>query len=446
MYSNFPFQALDTDRDNIKFVFENGVFHNSICAREDYQLTKDHRNGVNRFCSDLSYHKYLQNILKRSSIMTNFSSIPHAYLTYNQLKKELNHYRDTIKKLKLDNLNYKRTIDSLKTKETNFKRFLKILSQNDYENLSQIISVCLNQKKGVNGIIEKLIDCSVGSYRPRNKESSFNSSEDLKCKLCSEKVNLIKMRDHISKHITQKEVEENALRCGFCGLNGTCSLGIKYDKAKGSSETSSLPESNCSYFKSFNLKCSNKSKNSLQSNRPIECSICKEVIWSLNLNAHLNEKHSNGIQSENEFGTITDEYSLKNQEVLCKTCNSPFSLSKMRDHVAKHIIVKDLEENANRCGFCGLIGCNIDIKITSGKGKNATYGPASSCDYYRKFNLKSSTRPTKSSPSTNRPIECHICKKIFWSYNIKSHFGLMHQEEIAPHLITDLEREYITKP
>ena len=230
IYSNFPFQALDNDRENVKFVIENGVFHNHNCHKKGYQLTKDHRNGSNRLCNDLAYHKYLQNILKRSQIMANFSSIPHQYLTYNQLKKELNHYRETIKKLKLDNLNLNRTIDSLRIKDESYKRLVTMLAHNDYAKLSQIIAVCLNQKKGINGIIEKLLDCSDGVYHPRDKDVPIAQLDDVTCKLCSESVSLPKMREHVARHMQNHDVDEHPNRCGFCGQVDTCSILIKVIK------------------------------------------------------------------------------------------------------------------------------------------------------------------------------------------------------------------------
>ena len=94
IYSNFPFQSLDTDRESLKFVFENGVFHNINCAKKNYELVKNASNGTNRLCLDLEYHKHLQNIFKRGQISNDFSTIPHSCLTYNQLKKELDNYKD----------------------------------------------------------------------------------------------------------------------------------------------------------------------------------------------------------------------------------------------------------------------------------------------------------------------------------------------------------------
>ncbi len=452
IYSNFPFQALDNDRENIKFVIVNGVFHNQNCFKRDYQLKRDSKEGTNRLCSDLAYHKYLQNILKRSQIMTNFSSIPHQYLTYNQLKMELNHYRDSIKKLKLDNLNLKRTIDSLRSKDESYRKFINMLATNDYSKLSQIISVCLNQKRGINGIIEKLLDSTEGCYRPREKDQYMNqpSADDVECKICLEGVSLARMRDHVARHAQRRDVEEHATRCGFCGQVDTCTISIRTgqdnsNKQRFGEPFSCWPESNCPYFKNFNLKMlARQEKSGVSVNKPIACGECSTCVWSFNLRAHYRDMHPEvecPVAEGHEFGN-----GFRNDDAPCKVCNEMCPLSKMRDHVARHILLKEVELTSSLCGFCGRDngGCTIAIVITSGKGKNTTYGPASTCSYFRKFNLKSSAKPTKSSPSTNRPIECHICKHVCWSYNVRSHFAEAHAgAEEPPELITFFERELI---
>jgi hypothetical protein len=86
--------------------------------------------------------------------------------------------------------------------------------------------------------------------------------------------------------------------------------------------------------------------------------------------------------------------------------------------------------HANLCGFCGRIGCNIALKATSGKGKQTTYGPDSSCIYEASFSLGCSS--STHSPSTNRPIECPHCKLVLWSYNLQCHYSEKHQTSIAP--------------
>ena len=54
--------------------------------------------------------------------------------------------------------------------------------------------------------------------------------------------------------------------------------------------------------------------------------------------------------------------------------------------------------------------------------------PQSSCSYFEKFSIKSAAKLTKTSPCTNRPIECPTCKRIFWSYNMYKHFQVNHSD------------------
>ncbi len=78
--------------------------------------------------------------------------------------------------------------------------------------------------------------------------------------------------------------------------------------------------------------------------------------------------------------------------------------------------------NQYTCGFCGNIGCKIELQVTSGKGINKTLGLKSDCKFYVKFSLKSAEKCTKNSPCTNRPVKCSICDQVYWSYNMKSHY------------------------
>jgi hypothetical protein len=126
-------------------------------------------------------------------------------------------------------------------------------------------------------------------------------------------------------------------------------------------------------------------------------------------------------------------FSLEDKFVCphCKIKEFKCDKKKLRHHIAKHILIyKDIKMHANLCGFCGRIGCNIALKATSGKGKQTTYGPDSSCIYEASFSLGCSS--STHSPSTNRPIECPHCKLVLWSYNLQCHYSEKHQTSIAP--------------
>ena len=105
--------------------------------------------------------------------------------------------------------------------------------------------------------------------------------------------------------------------------------------------------------------------------------------------------------------------------IICKICSKYIQKKKMRQHVGSHILSKDIESSQNVCGFCGTADtCDISICRGSGRGKTASEIPQSTCSYFEKFSLKSAAKSTKTSPCTNRPIECPTCKRIFWSYNM----------------------------
>jgi hypothetical protein len=266
------------------------------------------------------------------------------------------------------------------------------------------------------------------------------------------------MRDHVGVHIKTHQVDEAINRCGFCGLTeSNCTIEIRSLSGKIQPSSCTWPASNCPYFKNFSLKMSRKSIKDIRSiNRPVECYKCSQIVWSFNMRAHNVEFHKEVELVESPFDSESTETFIESSSnepkssfdlVPCKICHGSFPLTKMRDHVGKHILCNEVDESSIRCGFCGLTTdqCLIEIKTTSGKGKNTKYGPYSNCKYFRKFNLKSSTRPTKTGPSTNRPIECHLCKNVYWSYNMIKHFSECHSNENPPELITQAEKEMVIK-
>ena len=73
--------------------------------------------------------------------------------------------------------------------------------------------------------------------------------------------------------------------------------------------------------------------------------------------------------------------------------------------------------------------------------------PDSNCTYNTKFSLKSTEKPTRYNPSTNRPIKCSVCESVVWSYNNKLHVQEEHGLE-ASHLfieISEKEKQMVLK-
>ena len=61
-------------------------------------------------------------------------------------------------------------------------------------------------------------------------------------------------------------------------------------------------------------------------------------------------------------------------KVQCKLCPKKYVKKKMRNHIGYHIIHGDCSPNSHRCGYCGEIGCQISLVVTSGCGKRVVYG------------------------------------------------------------------------
>ena len=128
-----------------------------------------------------------------------------------------------------------------------------------------------------------------------------------------------------------------------------------------------------------------------------------------------------------------------NDKIMCKFCEKYVLLQRLRCHIAKHIIKKEIKKHAHLCGFCGSIGCSLELIVTSGKGKQKNYGPKSDCKYFRSFSLKCAEKTSGS--CTNRPIHCPICNNLYWSYNLESHYESCHSRFLKdlPKQISDEE-------
>ncbi len=109
-----------------------------------------------------------------------------------------------------------------------------------------------------------------------------------------------------------------------------------------------------------------------------------------------------------------------------KGCLKYFKKEDMRQHVAGHILGHQLPEDENRCGFCGCIGCHIDLVKTSGYGAKTVLGPVSDCEYFVKLSLKWMKESTKNRPSSNHPTKCSLCDRVYWSYYMACHYKTKH--------------------
>ena len=134
--------------------------------------------------------------------------------------------------------------------------------------------------------------------------------------------------------------------------------------------------------------------------------------------------------------------SAEEESISCKICEKVVNRKKMRLHVGAHILKDNLKD---ACGFCGEkvnIGkCNLEIAKGSGRGKTTSEVPKSGCEYFEKFSITSAAKGSKTSPCTNRPVECQVCKRVFWSYNMYDHVETCHSDYPKAEWVTKNEEK-----
>jgi hypothetical protein len=146
-----------------------------------------------------------------------------------------------------------------------------------------------------------------------------------------------------------------------------------------------------------------------------------------------------------EYFKLKEFIANTNSTTTCQTCFNEVQISELRQHNAKHMLLKEIKNQANTCGICGLNNCTVSIKVTSGCGQKANRGIECNCKYYLKISLKSLEKSTTNKPCTNRPVQCQIngCNTVLWSYNIESHYHVNHPGETIPQMITQIEIDRI---
>jgi hypothetical protein len=116
----------------------------------------------------------------------------------------------------------------------------------------------------------------------------------------------------------------------------------------------------------------------------------------------------------------------------------------MRNHIGWHFVNNyKITKDTHLCGYCGNIGCKLELRKTSGFGKNSTYGPWSDCSYFYGFSLKSAEKASTTNPCTNRPVACSICSEVYWSYNLTNHHAEKHSNVLVPEMITQCETKVL---
>eukprot|EP00798_Chlamydomonas_sp_ICE-L_P026721 gene26721-4291_t len=103
-----------------------------------------------------------------------------------------------------------------------------------------------------------------------------------------------------------------------------------------------------------------------------------------------------------------------------QACGIMVKLTNMRQHVAMHMLRGDCEVVCGvtptadeACRFCGMIRSHGECSVKLAKGSGSYTKIVSQCPYANN-NLRygSITNQSKFAPSTNRPVECKICKAV----------------------------------
>ena len=119
----------------------------------------------------------------------------------------------------------------------------------------------------------------------------------------------------------------------------------------------------------------------------------------------------------------------------CLHCKKVIKIPKMREHIGGHIIRGEVD--CFSCGFCGgSTGCSISLRKTTHKIRV----PESNCSMFQKFSLTSAQTSTANTPCTNRPVDCQICKVVYWSYAMQKHYEQKHVDSPCPELIAEEEK------
>ncbi|KAJ7924778.1 hypothetical protein B0H13DRAFT_1466652, partial [Mycena leptocephala] len=119
---------------------------------------------------------------------------------------------------------------------------------------------------------------------------------------------------------------------------------------------------------------------------------------------------------ENVPEHLTRTKLLASDKVPCLICGLEQKLNKMRNHVARHILLSLRGRlvlmirpvgSDEPCGFCGLDGCFT--QLLNNQPRKPVSISSSCCYHYSRMNYKMAKIPSKGCPSTNVPIHCQLC-------------------------------------
>lgn len=155
IHTMFPLQLLHY-MPNRKWTidFQRNAFHHIDCFNNHY-LLKSNEQIISSQCSDLQYNQELKNIVNRAEL-TDTSKINHYFMSYEQIKRELNKKNEEINDLKLNGLNLMRNNIRLSNSKSDYKRLINQIANNNIPRVHQIIKSCVDSNYSANSIIDKL--------------------------------------------------------------------------------------------------------------------------------------------------------------------------------------------------------------------------------------------------------------------------------------------------
>ena len=134
--------------------------------------------------------------------------------------------------------------------------------------------------------------------------------------------------------------------------------------------------------------------------------------------------------------------------IKCHHCNDRLKVNDMRMHVGRHILRKTLASphSVSTCGYCGQGTCISTLVVSSQRGQKKYYKVETDCCY--KFQTsKSKAAFTARNKCTNVVLECYICHKSIWKYNLPLHMAEQHVgvDVLDADIVSEEEKSFFSK-
>ena len=133
-------------------------------------------------------------------------------------------------------------------------------------------------------------------------------------------------------------------------------------------------------------------------------------------------QQTSGSSSSGARASATKDESKK----PCKICKKNIPLKRMRTHIGRHIIRREVPDDCNRCGWCGSTQCYPTTLVkTTKKAGIWHYKPSSKCEY-QQFLHRKPAKANRDNPCSNWVEWCKVCGGELWKYNMPAHYAEKH--------------------